>query len=218
MAEGQVAQAGVGEELEGFLELGVGGEELGGGLDIEIENIADGESVVPDFQGSGIVALAKAAFAIDPGGGEEIHFQFDAAVALALGALPFLVVEGKAGGGIAAHAGFGELGEEGSDVVEEFDVGGGAGARGRADRRLVDLVAVFEILEADGFVVRRFFRLLLAGDTETATHERRLAGAGDACENGETPKRNLDVEIIEIVQSAAFELEPILFGFEDLTA
>ena len=218
MAEGQVAQAGVGEELEGFLELGVGGEELGGGLDIEIENIADGESVVPDFQGSGIVALAKAAFAIDPGGGEEIHFQFDAAVALALGALPFPVVEGKAGGGIAAHAGFGELGEEGSDVVEEFDVGGGAGARGLADRRLVDLVAVFEILEADGFVVRRFFRLLLAGDTETATHERRLAGAGDACENGETPKRNLDVEIIEIVQSAAFELEPILFGFEDLTA
>ena len=218
MAEGEVAQAGVGEELEGFLELGVGGEELGGGLDIEIENIADGESVVPDFQGRGIVALAKAAFAIDPGGGEEIHFQFDAAVALALGALPFLVVEGKAGGGIAAHAGFGELGEEGSDVVEEFDVGGGAGARGLADRRLVDLVAVFEILEADGFVVRRFFRLLLAGDTETPTHERGLAGAGDACENGETPKRNLDVEIVEVVQGAAFELEPVLFGFEDLTA
>ena len=218
MAEGEVAQAGVGEELEGFLELGVGGEELGGGLDVEIENIADGESVVTDFQGSGIVALAEAAFAIDPGGGEEIHFQFDAAVALALGALPFSVVEGKAGGGVAAHAGFGELGEEGSDMVEEFDVGGGAGARGLADRRLVDLVAVLEILEAEGFVVRRFFRLLLAGDTETATHERRLAGAGDACENGETPKRNLDVEIVEIVQSAAFELEPILFGFEDLTA
>ena len=218
MAEGEVAQAGVGEELEGFLELGVGGEELGGGLDVEIENIADGESVVTDFQGGGIVALAEAAFAIDPGGGEEIHFQFDAAVALALGALPFSVVEGKAGGGVAAHAGFGKLGEEGADVVEEFDVGGGAGARGFPDRRLVDLVAVLEILEADGFVIRGFFRLLLAGDTETATHERRLAGAGDACENGETPKRNLDVEIVEIVQGAAFELEPILFGFEDLTA
>ena len=218
MAEGEVAQAGVGEELEGFLELGVGGEELGGGLDVEIENIADGESVVTDFQGSGIIALAEAAFAIDPGGGEEIHFQFDAAVTLALGTLPFSVVEGKAGGGIAAHAGFGKLGEEGADVVEEFDVGGGAGARGLADRRLVDLVAVLEILEADGFVVRRFFRLLLAGDTETATHERRLAGAGDACENCKTPERDLNVEIVEIVQGAAFELEPILFGFEDLTA
>ena len=218
MAEGEVAQAGVGEELEGFLELGVGGEELGGGLDVEIENIADGESVVTDFQGSGIVALAEAAFAIDPGGGEEIHFQFDAAVTLALGTLPFSVVEGRAGGVVAAHAGFGELGEEGADVVEEFDVGGGAGARGFADRRLVDLVAVFEILEADGFVVRRFFRLLLAGDTETTTHERGLAGTGDACENGETPERDLNVEIVEIVQGAAFELEPILFGFEDLTA
>ena len=218
MAEGEVAQAGVGEELEGFLEFGVGGEELGGGLDVEIENIADGESVVTDFQGGGIVALAKAAFAIDPGGGEEIHFQFDAAVTLALGALPFSVVEGKAGGGIAAHAGFGKLGKEGADVVEEFDVSGGAGARGFADRRLVNLVAVFEILEAGCFVVGRFFRLLLAGDTETPTHKRRLAGAGDACENGETPKRNLDVEIVEIVQGAAFELEPMLFGFEDLTA
>lgn len=218
MAEGEVAQAGVGEELEGFLELGVGGEELGGGLDVEIENIADGKSVVTDFEGGGIVALAEAAFAIDPGGGEEIHFQFDAAVTLALGTLPFSVVEGKAGGGIAAHAGFGKLGEEGADVVEEFDVGGGAGARGFADRRLVDLVAILEILEADGFVVRRFFRLLLAGDAETATHERRLAGAGDTCENGETPKGDLNVEIVEIVQGAAFELEPILFGFEDLTA
>ena len=152
MAEGEVAQAGVGEELEGFLELGVGGEELGGGLDVEIENIADGESVVTDFQGGGIVALAEAAFAIDPGGGEEIHFQFDAAVALALGALPFSVVEGKAGGGVAAHAGFGKLGEEGADVVEEFDVGGGAGARGFPDRRLVDLVAVFEGVEADDLI------------------------------------------------------------------
>jgi hypothetical protein len=28
----------------------------------------------------------------------------------------------------------------------------------------------------------------------------------------------LNVEIVEIVQGAAFELEPILFGFEDLTA
>ena len=128
LAESEVSQPGFGEELEGFLEFGVGGKKLGGGFDVEIENVSNGESVVADLERGGVVALAKAAFAIDPGGGEEIHFQFDATVAFALGALALLVVEGKAGGGVAAHAGFGKLGEEGADVVEEFDVGGWAGA------------------------------------------------------------------------------------------
>jgi len=58
LAEGEVAEAGLGEELEGLLELGVGREEFGGGLDIEVEDLADVEAVVSDFEGGGVVAFA----------------------------------------------------------------------------------------------------------------------------------------------------------------
>lgn len=125
----------------------MGGEELGGGFDVEIEDVADGESVVADLESGGIVALAVAALAIDPGGGEEVHLEFDTAVAFALGALAVLVVEGEAGGGVAAHAGLGELGVEGADVVEEFDVGCRAGAGGFSDGGLIDFVEIFEVFK-----------------------------------------------------------------------
>ena len=91
-----------------------------------------------------------AGFAVDPGGGHEVHFEFDASVSFALGALAFFVIKGEAGGGVAADSRLGELGEEGADVVEEFDVGCGTGAGGFADGRLVDFVFVFEVLEAGG--------------------------------------------------------------------
>ena len=130
LSESQVAKAGFGEELEGFLEFGMGGEELGGGLDVEIKDVADGEAIVADIEGGGTVTVAHASFAVDPSGGEKIHLELDSPVAFALGALSFLVVEGESGGGVATHAGFGKLGKEGADVVEEFDVSGGAGAGG----------------------------------------------------------------------------------------
>ena len=134
----------------GFLEFGLSVEEVGGFFDGELEDVADGESVEADFEGGGVVALAVAGVAIDPGGGKEVHFEFDASVAFAFGALAFAVVEGEARGGVAAHAGFGELGEEGTDVVEEFDVGGGAGAGGFADGGLVDFEAVFDGFKSAG--------------------------------------------------------------------
>jgi len=133
LAEGEVAEAGLGEELKGLLELGVGREELGSGLDVEVEDLTNVEALVSNFESGGVVAFAQARFTIDPGGWEEIHLKFEASVPFAFGALSFFVVEGEARGSVAADAGIGELGEEGADVVEEFDVGGGAGPGGFAD-------------------------------------------------------------------------------------
>ena len=162
--------------------------------------------------------MTETAFAIDPGGGEEIHFQFDPPVAFALGALAFLVVEREARGGVATHAGFGKLGEKGADVVEEFDVGGRAGTGGFSDGGLVDFVAVFELVKTNGFLIGGILGFLFAGDAEAAPHEGGLPGSGNTSENGEASEGNLDVEIVEVVQRATFELEPVLFGLEDLAA
>ena len=60
--------------------------------------------------------------------------------------------------------------------------------------------------------------LLFASDGEASTHEGGFSGAGNAGENGEAPEGDFDVEIFEVVEGATFELEPVLFGFEDLTA
>lgn len=49
LAEGEVAEAGLGKEGEGFLKFRMRGEEFGGGLDVEIEYVADAEAIVADL-------------------------------------------------------------------------------------------------------------------------------------------------------------------------
>ena len=153
LAEGEVAEASFGEKGEGFLKLGVGVEELGRGFDVEIEDVSNAQAVVADFESGGIVAVAVTGFAIDPSRWQEVHLELDTSVALTLGALAFFVIEGEAGGGVATYARFGKLGIEGADVVEEFDVSGGAGTGGFADGSLVDFVAILERIETACFLI-----------------------------------------------------------------
>ena len=129
----------------------LGFEEGGGFVDGHGEHFADVLVAEGDFERGGVVALAVAGFAVDPGGGQEIHFEFHAAVALALRAASALGVEGKARGIEAAHAGFGHLGEERADVIEDFHISRRAGTRGLADGRLIDFVTGF-----DGFFAGDF--------------------------------------------------------------
>ncbi len=132
----------------------MGLEKFGGFGDVEVKDVSDAESVVSDFESGGVVSLSVTRFAVDPGCGEEIHFQFDSSVAFAFGALSFFVVEGESGSGVATHTRFGEVGKEGADMVEELDIGRGAGAGGFTDGRLVDFVDVFDGVESS----RRFER------------------------------------------------------------
>jgi hypothetical protein len=171
LTECEVVETGISEELERLLELGMGRKEGRGGLNIQTQNFANIESVVTDLECGVVVSFTKAGFAVDPGGGEEIHFEFNASVAFAFRALALLVIKGKAGGGVATHAGVRELGKEGADVVEEFDVGGRAGAGGFSDGGLINFVAVFEGVEAGGGGEWRVLGFLLASNREAATHE-----------------------------------------------
>jgi hypothetical protein len=60
---------------------------------------------------------------MDPGGRQEIHFKFHAALAFAGFAASAVGVEGKARGIEAADAGLGQLCEQRANVIEDFHIG-----------------------------------------------------------------------------------------------
>ena len=87
---------------------------------------------------------------MNPGGGEEVHFEFDAAISFAFRALPSLIVEGELGGRKATCAGIRKLGKELTDGVEEFDVSSGTGSGCLSNRCLIDLEAMFDAFKSAG--------------------------------------------------------------------
>src|ERR1019366_10419431 len=99
-------------------------------------------------------ALALADIAGDVDTRQKVHLDLDDAVALAGFAAAALDVERKPPGLVAARLGFGQAGEPFADRRERPGIGGGIGARGAADRRLVDVDDLVDMLEALDAVVR----------------------------------------------------------------
>ena len=200
-------------------------EEFGSFIDRHTENVCDTLPIVEDAEGGWIVTVTATGFAWDAGGGEEVHLEADRAVPLTLWALAFGIIEAKSGGGEASDLGFWELSKEGSDVVEYLDVCSGAGARGLADRALVDLKDILEGAESRsiGAIVcdisalgggELFLRLGLMEEVrdglEGATHEGGFPRAGDACDDGEAFFGELDVDVLEVVMMTPLEMEPLI--------
>ena len=107
-----------------------------------------------DFQRLAVVALALADVAGDVDVGQEVHLDLDDAVALAGLAAAALDVEGEAAGLVAARLGFRQAGEPFADRREGAGIGRGVGARRAADRRLVDVDDLVDVLEPLDAVVR----------------------------------------------------------------
>src|SRR6185437_7909909 len=105
-------------------------------------------------QSLAVVAGAVADVAGDIDVGEEVHLDLDQPVALARLAPAALDVEAEAAGLVAARLALRQAGEPVADLGEGAGVGCGVGARGAADRRLVDVDDLVEIFEAGDFVAR----------------------------------------------------------------
>src|SRR5206468_2688093 len=122
-------------------------EELARVLDRHVEHVGDAAALELHLQRFAVVAGAVADVAGDVDVGQEVHLDLDQAVALARLAAAALDVEGEAAGLVAARLAFGQAGEPVADLGEGAGVGGGVGARGAADRRLVDVDDLVELLE-----------------------------------------------------------------------
>ena len=164
LAEADVAEADLVEDVELVDDFGDAGEVAEGFLDGHVEDVVDVAALVLDVEDGGFVTGSVAFFAGELDVGEELHFDGDGAVAFADVAAAAGDVEGEAAGGEALALGVGLGGEEGADFVEGLDVGDGVGARGAADGGLVDEDDVVEVLGAgEGAVEVGGFGLAGAG-------------------------------------------------------
>ena len=100
-----------------------------------------------DFERLAVVALALADVAGDIDVGQKVHLDLDDAVALAGLAAAALDVEGEAAGLVAARLRFRQAGEPFADRREGAGIGRRVGARRAADRRLVDVDDLVDMLQ-----------------------------------------------------------------------
>src|SRR3546814_14813131 len=108
-----------------------------------------------DLERLAIVALALADIALDVDVGEEVHLDLDQAVAGARFAAAALDVEREAAGLVAARLAFGQPREPIADLGEGAGIGRRVRARGAADRRLIDVDHLVEMLEAGDLEIGR---------------------------------------------------------------
>ena len=111
-----------------------------------VEHVGDRLAPEGDLERVAVVARAVADLAGHVDVGQEVHLDLDGPVARAGLAATAAHVEGEAAGLVPAHLGFGRLGEELADVVEDAGVGGGVRARRATDGRLVDVDHLVEVL------------------------------------------------------------------------
>ena len=151
LAEREVAKADIDEGLNDLSELTVVPEELGGLVDGCLENVGNRLVLKSDAQGRLVVAFAAADFAGHKDVGQKVHLDFFNPRALArLAASSALLgahVKREAPRGVAEGASLGCLGEHLPHQIEGFGVGRRIGARGPADRLLIDDDHFIDLLE-----------------------------------------------------------------------
>ncbi len=130
----------------------------------------------------------------DPDVGEEVHLQAVRAVALAGLAPAAGDVEAEPARRVAPGLGLGKLGVEVADLVEQLDIGRRVGARRAADRRLVDVDHLVELIEPLDPVVGaglgdRAVQVASQRLAEDVADQRALARARDARHADEQPQR-----------------------------
>src|SRR5262245_29013412 len=217
LADMDIAEADALQRLELVADRGHGLEQLCRFLDRHVEHVGDRLVLELDLERLAVVALALAHVAGDVDVGQKVHLDLDHAVALAGLAAAALDVEGEAAWLVAAHLGFGELGEPFADRREGAGIGGGVGARRAADRRLVDVDDLVEMLQALDRVMlagmlARIGELARHGAVERLDEEGRLAAAGDAGDGGEQAERNVYGDVLEVVGPRANDGEPAAAG------
>ena len=212
LADVDVAEADAVQRLEHVAHARHRLEEVERLLDRHVEHVGDRLALERHLQRLAVVALALADVAGDVDVGQEVHLDLDHAVALAGLAAPALDVEREAAGLVAAGLRLRQAGEPFADRRERAGIGRGVRARRAADRRLVDVDHLVEVLQAlDGVVrgrgLRRAVELARHRLVERVDQQRRLAAARHAGDAGEQAERDLGGDVLQVVAARADELE-----------
>ena len=176
-----------------------------------MQHVGDGLALVADRQRLGVVAAAVADVALDPDVGQEVHLDLLLAVALAGLAAAARLVEAEAARLVAADLRLGQLGEQLADQVEDAGVGRRVGAGRIADRVLIDVDDLVDLLEAEDVVVGGRRRCAARCSLRASVLYRiswtseTFARAADARDGDEGAEREGDVDVLEVVLAGAFD-------------
>ena len=218
LAELQVLQANVRQRRQArgdFARVGEEGARLGHG---QLQHVGDVQApavraLAAHLEHLLAIAPAVAVRAAQVHVGEELHLDVLEAVAAAGRAAAVAGVEAESAGGVLALLRRGLGGEQLADRVEGADVARRVGARGAADRVLVDHDHIVDQLGAGkaGELPGRLGGLaavLQQRRVQHVLHQRRLARAGDAGDAHQPLQRDAHVDVLQVVLAGALELQP----------
>src|SRR5581483_2478694 len=205
-------------------------EMVQGLLHVHVEHVVNALALEADLQRFAVEAAAFADGTGHPDIGEEVHVEAIGAIAFARLTAAAGLVEAEAARLIAADLRLGQLGEQSANLVEDLDVRRWVGARRPANRRLIDVNDFVNVLGADdaivlanlattrsGIAVVAVFFLLgrrptvcqrrHQGVLENVVDQRAFARATDAGHTHEAAKRDLDVDVLQIVVAGTKNLQ-----------
>ena len=214
LAQLDVAQAHLVEGLELVVQPGEVLKEGEGLLHRHLQHLIDVLAFVAHLQGLPVVPLALAHLAGHVDVGEEVHLNFQQAVALAGLAAPAPDVEGEAARAVAPGLGVGGGGEQITDVVEQAGIGGRVGAGGAADGGLVNVDDLIqELLPLDARVLSRpgLGPVQVGGQPleQDLVDQGGLAGTGHAGDAGEGAQGDGHVHAPQVVLRRAPDGEEV---------
>src|SRR5215212_5229165 len=135
------------ERLQPALDLRDVAEELECLLDRHVEHVGDRLALEADLERLAVVAPPVALLARHIHVRQEVHLDLDLAVAATDFAAAPLYVEAEAPRLVSARPGLLRATEQVADLIEDAGVGGRIRARRTADRRLVDVDDLVDLLE-----------------------------------------------------------------------
>src|SRR3982751_654162 len=210
-----VSQPDVVERLELLADARLVLEEGKGIFDGQLQHIRDALAAEADLERLAVVALPLAHLARHVHVGEEVHLDLHQTVALARLAAATLHVEREAAGPVAADLGLGKLGEQLADRGEETGVRRRVRARRTADRALIDVDDLVDVLEPRDAVVQsgddaRAIEVPREVLVQDVLDERGLSGTRHASDRDEETERDLDVDIAQVVFARVDDADRLL--------
>src|SRR5579862_6442056 len=170
----------------------------------EIEHVGDRLAAEMHFECLPVVALTLAHLTGHKDVGKKVHLDLHETVTLTRFASPAFDVERKASRTVTTDLRFGQFCEQFADRRKQARVGRGVRARRTADRTLVDIDDLVDMLEAgDALVCARenasAIEMTRERPMKNILDQRRLAGARHTSDGNEQSEWNLDTQVAEVV-------------------
>ena len=173
-------------------------------LDGHLQHVVNVLALVAHFQRFAVVALAAADVARHVNVRQKVHFDFHDAVALARFAAAALDVEAEPAAVVPAQLRVRRRRKQRADQIEQPRVRRGIRARRLADRALVDVDDLVEMLDALHAGVRpgadaRAVQIVQQPLFDDFVDQTRFARAGNAGHADEHAERDRNVDVLEVV-------------------